>query len=88
MFLKSLFGARARQREAAGSLYLSAVEKAIAARDLASFEQAYQKAVEGANAYHNATGHAEIEWKLPPDPPQHLELRPRQAKDTPNDSGQ
>ena len=68
--------------------HLSAVEKAIAARDLASFEQAYQKAVEGANAYHNATGHAEIEWKLPPDPPQHLELRPRQAKDTPNDSSQ
>src|SRR5579872_3819805 len=28
MFLKSLFGSRARQREAAGSLYLSAVEKA------------------------------------------------------------
>lgn len=66
--------------------HLSPVEKAIAARDVAGFEHAYQKAVEGANAYHVATNHAEIEWKLPPDPPLHLELGPAPAKAKPRHS--
>jgi hypothetical protein len=32
--------------------------------------------IELANQMHTATNHGEIVWKLPPNPPQHLDLGP------------
>lgn len=63
--------------------HLSAVEQAINAQDVSAFEQAYQKAIEGANSYHAATGHTEIRWTLPPTPPAHLDLGPTSSKKEP-----
>jgi hypothetical protein len=55
---------------------LGHVEEAITQRDWATFEQAFQRAAKGANAMHKATGHPEIQWTLPPNPPEELELGP------------
>jgi hypothetical protein len=44
------------------------------ARDFAAFEQAYHAGIALANQMHIATKHGEIIWKLPPRPPEHLEL--------------
>jgi hypothetical protein len=48
----------------------------IKARDFAAFEKTYEAGVELTNKMHVATNHGEIVWKLPPNPPQHLELGP------------
>lgn len=48
--------------------------EAIEARDFAAFEARYRMGIEVANRMHAETGHPEIIWKLPPEPPQHLEL--------------
>jgi hypothetical protein len=48
----------------------------IAARDFAAFDQAYRQGIDLANKMHVATKHGEVIWKLPPAPPQHLELGP------------
>jgi|DewCreStandDraft_2_1066082.scaffolds.fasta_scaffold00520_10 hypothetical protein len=56
--------------------YLGPIEAAIRDQDLAAFEAAYRRGIEGANATHAAVGHPEIIWQLPPDPPKHLYLGP------------
>jgi hypothetical protein len=49
----------------------------IKARDFAAFEKTYEAGIELTNKMHMATNHGEIVWKLPPNPPQHLELGPQ-----------
>ena len=53
------------------------LQRHIAARDFAEFESAYQQGINLANKMHEASNHGEIVWKLPPNPPQHLDLGPR-----------
>jgi len=48
--------------------------QAIGARDLASFDAVFRKGTEAANAYHKSLGHPEITWRLPRQPPDHLDL--------------
>jgi hypothetical protein len=55
---------------------LSALEKALGQQDIPAFEAAFQKGIEGANHYHQVTGHPEIVWQLPLDSPKHLSLKP------------
>ena len=50
------------------------LQQAIAAKDFAAFAKTYQAGIVFANQLHVATKHGEIIWKLPPQPPQHLEL--------------
>jgi hypothetical protein len=64
----------AAQLEAYRGHTLEPLEKAVAARDFAAFDKAYMAGIAEANRYHVATGHPEIVWKLPPEPPRHLEL--------------
>ena len=49
----------------------------IASKNLAEFEKTYQAGVGLANKMHVASHHAEIVWKLPPNPPPHLDLGPQ-----------
>ena len=44
------------------------------ARDFAAFDKVYRAGITLANQMHIATKHGAIVWKLPPSPPQHLEL--------------
>lgn len=54
--------------------HLEALRRTIEAADWPAFEQAYRKGIDGANAYHAQTGHPEVVWQLPQEPPQHLKL--------------
>ena len=56
------------------------LEKSVVARDFAGFEKVYRQGIDLANTMHGATDHAEIVWKLPPSPPQHLDLGPQPEK--------
>jgi len=49
----------------------------IKAKNFAEFESVYKQGIELANQMHGATNHSEIVWKLPPNPPQHLDLGPQ-----------
>jgi hypothetical protein len=53
------------------------LQDAINKKDLAAFEDAFRKAVEAANAYHEMKDKPYIVWKLPDAPPPDLDLRPR-----------
>jgi hypothetical protein len=55
---------------------LDRLAAAVEARDWAEFESAYHDGVESANRFHAATGHPEIRWRLPDDPPRDLDLGP------------
>ena len=55
------------------------MEKQIEAKDFAEFEKVYRQGIDLANTMHRACDHAEIVWKLPPNPPQHLDLGPQPA---------
>ena len=48
----------------------------IEAKDFTAFEKLYQAGVILTNRMHVATKHAEIVWKLPAEPPDHLDLGP------------
>ena len=50
------------------------VLQAIATRDLGTFDTVFSKGTDAANAYHKSLGHPEIVWRLPPQPPDHLDL--------------
>ena len=50
---------------------------ALQAKDFAAFDVTYVKGIAEANRYHVETGHPEIVWKLPPEPPRHLDLGPQ-----------
>lgn len=53
---------------------LSAVFRAIEARDAGAFERAFSAATDLANAMHVETGHSYIRWVLPADPPADLDI--------------
>jgi len=51
----------------------------IAAKNFTEFDEIYQAGIALANSMHVASNHAEIAWKLPPNPPQHLDLGPQKS---------
>ena len=53
---------------------LDPLDEQVAAKNFAEFEKVYKKGIDLANTMHVATDHAEIVWKLPATPPQHLDL--------------
>jgi hypothetical protein len=59
----------AYERTAIGELL-----QAIAAHDLVGFDAAFRKGTDVANSYHKSLGHPEIVWRLPRQPPDHLDL--------------
>lgn len=50
---------------------------AIEAESLVKFNEGFDRAVEEANAYHEAYGKPFLRWKLPSQPPPDLDLTPR-----------
>jgi hypothetical protein len=57
--------------------HLAAIERAIGAQDWEAFDRAYHDGIAGLNKMHAATDHGYIVWKLPAEPPKHLELGPQ-----------
>jgi hypothetical protein len=55
---------------------LDPLDQQVTAKNFARFETTYREGIDLANQMHAATKHAEIVWKLPPNPPQHLDLGP------------
>ena len=55
---------------------LDPLDQHVTARDFAAFEKTYMAGIDLANKMHAETDHGEIVWKLPPNPPQHLDLGP------------
>jgi hypothetical protein len=53
------------------------LQDAINQKDFPAFEEAFNKAIEAANVYHDMKGKPYIVWKLPDTPPPDLDLRPR-----------
>ncbi len=53
------------------------LEQQIAAKSFPEFDRFYRQGIELANKMHVASNHGEVVWKLPPEPPAHLELGPR-----------
>lgn len=53
------------------------LQDAVNKKDFRAFEDAFHKAIEAANAYHELKEKPYIVWKLPDAPPPDLELRPR-----------
>lgn len=54
-----------------------AVFKAIEAQDVGAFEDAFNRMVEQANAYHELYDKPWLRWKVPSDPPPDLDVTPR-----------
>jgi len=54
-----------------------AVGKAIENEDIKEFEEAFHKAIDQANAYHELTHRPWLKWKLPDTPPPDLDLTVR-----------
>jgi len=67
----------ATQLAAFETVHITALLAAIDGRDFARFELAFTRATEVANIYHQTTGHPEIIWRLPAQPPEHLDLSPQ-----------
>jgi hypothetical protein len=53
------------------------LEKSVAAKNFTEFDSVYRQGIDLANTMHGSTDHAEIVWKLPSTPPQHLDLGPQ-----------
>jgi hypothetical protein len=53
------------------------IETAIANKDFAAFEKAFNDSIDAANAYHELKEKPYIYWKLPSEPPPDLDLTPR-----------
>jgi len=53
------------------------LQDAINKKDFRAFEDAFNKSIEAANAYHELKEKPYIVWKLPDTPPPDLDLRPR-----------
>jgi hypothetical protein len=58
---------------------LDKLSAAVEARSWSDFEAAYREGIESANRFHEVTGHPEIRWRLPEEPPQDLDLGPRRV---------
>lgn len=56
------------------------IEAAINDKNFKAFEEAFHKAVDAGNAYHELKDKPYIVWKLPDTPPPDLDMRPRGAK--------
>jgi hypothetical protein len=56
---------------------LDPLDQYVSSKNFAEFEKAYMAGIDLANQMHVATNHGEIVWKLPPNPPQHLDLGPQ-----------
>ena len=56
------------------------LQQHIASGNFTEFEKVYQQGIDLANKMHVASNHGEIVWKLPPNPPQHLDLGPQPEK--------
>lgn len=56
------------------------IADAIEKKDFKAFEDAFHKAVEAGNAYHELREKPYLRWKLPDAPPPDLELTPRGGK--------
>jgi hypothetical protein len=67
---------RAKELQAFQAGAMKHLEEAIEARDWTAFDKAYRDGMALANRFHETTGHPEIRWKLPPDPPSDLDLSP------------
>lgn len=52
------------------------LDESLERHDWRAFEESFREGIERANRFHATTGHAEIRWKLPPEPPQDLDLGP------------
>ena len=48
--------------------------QAIATQDPSTFDAVFRKGADAANAYHKSLGHPEVVWRLPRQPPNHLDL--------------
>lgn len=57
--------------------HLGIIERAIEGKDWSAFDKAYHDSIAGLNKMHVATNHGYIVWKLPQEPPEHLELGPQ-----------
>jgi hypothetical protein len=55
---------------------LDPLDQHVAGKNFAEFEKTYMAGINLANKMHAATDHGEIVWKLPSNPPQHLDLGP------------
>lgn len=53
------------------------VGEAVGNKDFAAFDDAFQKAIEAANAYHEVKEKPYLIWKLPDTPPPDLVMEPR-----------
>jgi hypothetical protein len=58
--------------------YLHPLGESIEAKDWGRFEDAYRKAVDGANKLHEKYGYGFIHYKLSQDPPDYYDLSPRE----------
>ncbi len=56
------------------------VGKAIDNQDFYTLEEAFSKAIEQANAYHELKDRPYIRWRLPDHPPPDIEMKPRGKK--------
>lgn len=55
---------------------LDGLAAAVEGRDWPAFDSVYREGIESANRFHEITGHPEIRWRLPDEPPLDLELGP------------
>jgi hypothetical protein len=53
------------------------LQRHIEAKNFTEFDKVYRQGIELANKMHGASSHAEVIWKLPPHPPEHLDLGPQ-----------
>ncbi|MHB8670371.1 MAG: hypothetical protein ACYDAD_07405 [Acidimicrobiales bacterium] len=53
------------------------VSRAIEAKDVAAFEEAFARMIEQANAYHEVYDKGFLRWKVPETPPPDLDFTPR-----------
>ena len=65
--------------EAFDTGHLGALERAIEAKDWAAFDKAYHDSITVLNKMHEVTDHGYIVWKLPEEPPTHLDLGPQET---------
>ena len=66
-----------RMLESYAKAILDPLAPHIESKNFVEFEKRYLQGIELANKMHVSTDHPEIIWKLPPTPPQHLEMGPR-----------
>ena len=59
---------------------LERLAAAVEERDWPTFESTYREGIESANRFHETTGHPEIRWRLPDEPPKDLDLGPSPAR--------